>query len=132
MVKRYTETHEWVEIIDDNGPTTARLGISNHAQKALGTIVVVEPYSITDHYKKKESVASIDSVKAASDIYTPVNCAILNYNRKLDDNPELVNEDPLGEGWILEIEVEDVEELLAETMEEEEYNRLNPDNEESA
>jgi glycine cleavage system H protein len=102
----YTEDHEWIRIIDDNNGIC---GITDHAQNALGDIVFVEFISNIVHTKveRRETVAVVESPKAASDVYAPASGTILNINRKVEDAPELINQDPYGEGWLFKIEIAD-------------------------
>ena len=97
---RYTETHEWVSL---NGKT-ARVGITDHAQKEISDVVFVELPKIGKNVNAKDSVMVVESVKAAFDIYAPVSGTILQANDKLQSKPELVNQSPLGDGWLYELE----------------------------
>ena len=97
---RYTETHEWA-LLQDEGIVT--VGITDHAQHLLGDLVFVELPEIGRVVTAAESCAVIESVKAASDIFSPVDGAVVEVNELLTDNPELINEDPYGEGWIMHI-----------------------------
>jgi glycine cleavage system H protein len=116
---RYTESHEWVSI-EDNG--NARIGISDHAQEALGDLVFVELPVVGDEIFQGDPCAVVESVKAASDIYAPVSGVVVAINEDLDIDPALINADPYGDGWLFEIELNDNEELDglkdAETYEE--------------
>lgn len=98
---RYTESHEWVRANDDG---TVTVGITDHAQHLLGDLVFVEIPEIGRVVTAAEGCAVVESVKAASDIYSPVDGIVIAVNDALADNPELINEDPYGEGWILRIE----------------------------
>lgn len=104
---KYTEEHEWVRVEGN----VARVGITDFAQKELGDVVFVELPGVGDSIKAAESLGVVESVKAVSDIYSPVSGQIVKVNEKLEDSPELINQDPYGEGWIAEIEVEDPKEL---------------------
>ena len=104
---KYTEEHEWVRVEGN----VARVGITDFAQKELGVVVFVELPGVGDSIKAAESLGVVESVKAVSDIYSPVSGQIVKVNEKLEDSPELINQDPYGEGWIAEIEVEDPKEL---------------------
>ena len=103
----YTETHEWVETI--NGEI--RVGITDYAQSKLGDVVYVELPSTGKRFNKGEKVCEIESVKTVAEIYAPVTGVITEVNEKLSDAPELVNEDPYGEGWIFKMSVEDPSQL---------------------
>jgi glycine cleavage system H protein len=98
---RYTESHEWVRANDDG---TVTVGITDHAQHLLGDLVFVEIPEVGRAVAAAESCAVVESVKAASDVYSPVAGVIVAVNEALADNPELINEDPYGEGWLFRIE----------------------------
>ncbi len=98
----YRESHEWVR---DEGNGTAVVGISDHAQEALGDMVFVELPEPGMSYDQGEACAVVESVKAASDIYAPVSGEIIEPNGALEDNPELVNSDPYGEGWLFKVQL---------------------------
>ncbi|MBT1248741.1 MULTISPECIES: glycine cleavage system protein GcvH [unclassified Thermosipho (in: thermotogales)] len=115
-MKRYTKTHEWV---DENG----YVGITEHAQEKLGDIVYVDLPEVGAELKKGDILLSIESVKAASDIYVPVSGKIVEVNEELDSQPELINEDAEGKGWIIKIEFSNKEEF-DELMSEEEYKEF--------
>ncbi|NLN17092.1 MAG: glycine cleavage system protein GcvH [Firmicutes bacterium] len=104
---KYTEEHEWVRVEGN----IARVGITDFAQKELGDVVFVELPAVGDSIKATDSLGVVESVKAVSDIYSPISGQIVKVNEKLEDSPELINQDPYGEGWIAEIEVEDPKEL---------------------
>jgi len=109
----YAESHEWARLEDDG---TAWVGISDHAQKALGDLVFVELPNVGDSVQAGEEAGVVESVKAASDIYAPLSGEILAINEALEDAPELVNQDPYGDGWLFRIRVdspEETSELLA-------------------
>jgi glycine cleavage system H protein len=111
---RYAKTHEWIRL-DGN---KARMGITDYAQSELGDIVYVEPPEVGDEFAKGEELAMIDSAKTTAQIYAPVDCKVAGVNEKLGDKPELVNSDPYGEGYILELEVKNpsqAEELMDST-----------------
>lgn len=94
---RYTQSHEWVRLEDDGSIT---IGITDHAQEQLGDLVFVETPEIDSEAEAEAAVAVVESVKAASDIYAPVDGAIADANGALADEPELVNSDPYGNGWL--------------------------------
>ena len=102
--KRYTEDHEWVEIIDGN---LARFGITHYAQEQLGDIVMVELPEVGKAIERGSDCAVIESVKAASDIYAPANGEVVAVNSDLEENPALVNESPEDSGWLVEFRIED-------------------------
>ena len=95
---KYTKTHEWVQLMDDG---TLRVGITEHAQDLLGDMVFVELPAIGRRVTAGQECAVVESVKAASDVYSPRTGEVLTVNETLVSNPELVNKDPYGEGWLL-------------------------------
>lgn len=108
----YAESHEWVRLNDDG---TVTVGITEHAQEQLGDLVFVESPEIDKVVSAKDAVAVVESVKAASDIYAPINGTIIDANNALADEPELVNTSPYEDGWLFKIQPEDaieVEELM--------------------
>lgn len=96
---KYTSTHEWIKIIDE----IATVGISYHAQEQLSDVVYVDFPEIGAYIRAGESFMTIESVKAASDIYAPVSGEILEINKQLSESPELVNESPEEKGWLVKI-----------------------------
>jgi glycine cleavage system H protein len=104
---RYSEDHEWVRVEGDE----AVIGITDHAQEELSDVVYVELPEVGDSYDKNDVFATVESVKAASDVYMPVGGEILEINEKLEDSPELVNQDPFGEAWFVRISIADASEL---------------------
>jgi glycine cleavage system H protein len=110
---KYAETHEWVKS-DDSSEIT--VGITDHAQDLLGDLVFAELPEVGQRFSAKEEVMLLESVKAASDIYMPVNGVISAVNTALEDSPELINEDSFGEGWLFKFEADnssDIEGLLS-------------------
>ena len=105
---QYTESHEWVST-EDNGNT--RIGISDHAQEALGDLVFVELPVVGDEISQGDPCAVVESVKAASDIYAPVSGTVVAVNEELESDPALINADPYGDGWLFELKLTDTEEL---------------------
>ncbi|RME57377.1 MAG: glycine cleavage system protein GcvH [Candidatus Dadabacteria bacterium] len=95
----YTAEHEWVKVEND----TAIVGITDFAQDQLGTLVFVELPSVGDNVTKGESFCVVESTKAASDVYAPVSGEVLETNSALEDDPELINKDPYGKGWIAKL-----------------------------
>jgi glycine cleavage system H protein len=106
---RFSKDHEWVRFDGD----VATIGISDHAQTALGDVVFVELPEVGREVEAGEACAVVESVKAASDIYAPVAGRIVEVNAALSDNPGLVNAEPLGEGWFFRIEPKDAAEADA-------------------
>lgn len=109
--RRYLETHEWARIDDD--ADTARIGISEFAQDELGDIVFVEAPDTGETLTQQEEFGVVESIKAVSDLYAPLSGTISAVNEQLFDTPELVNEDPYGDGWMLELEDIDTDETEA-------------------
>lgn len=114
----YSKDHEWVKV----DGKVVRIGISDYAQDQLGDIVYVELPEVDDPISSGDSFTVIESVKAASDVYSSVSGTIVSVNEKLEDSPELVNESPYDDGWIIEIELAD--ENLPELLTAEEYERF--------
>ena len=108
MNLKFTESHEWVR---DNGDGTVTIGISNHAQGLLGDVVFVDLPDVEDEVEAGETFSLVESVKAASDIYSPVTGKIVEINEELEDSPELINEEPYETGWIAIIKLSDASEL---------------------
>ncbi len=105
---RYCRTHEWVSSAEDGVVT---VGITDHAQDQLGDLVFVELPEVGDPFEAETECAVIESVKAASDIYCPVAGEIAEVNEALMDSPELVNDDPYGDGWLFKIAITDEADL---------------------
>jgi len=104
---KYTASHEWVR---DNGNGTVTIGITDHAQGALGDIVFVELPEI-EHYDAEDACTVIESVKAASDVYCPMAGAVVAVNDALEDTPESINSDAYGEGWIFTLKIDSSDDL---------------------
>ncbi|MDX8044357.1 glycine cleavage system protein GcvH [Gracilibacillus sp. S3-1-1] len=112
---RYSKEHEWVLPLEGN---KAHVGITNHAQQELGDIVFVEHTEVGTKVNANDSLGVSESVKAASEVYSPLSGTIITINETLEEQPELINEDPYVTGWIAEIEfsnIEALENLLDET-----------------
>ncbi|AJP70938.1 glycine cleavage system protein GcvH [Sphingomonas hengshuiensis] len=107
MSRYYTEDHEWVEVDGDIGT----VGISEYAQGQLGDIVFVEVPEEGKELTKGDDAAVVESVKAASDVYSPVSGTVIEGNDDLADNPALVNEDPEGDGWFFKLTLSDPDEI---------------------
>jgi glycine cleavage system H protein len=97
--RKYTETHEWIKLDGD----IATLGLTNMAQESLGDVVFIEPAVVGKQLKQGDECAAIESVKAASDIYAPVDGEIVEINAELEGEPGLINQDPYDKGWILKL-----------------------------
>jgi glycine cleavage system H protein len=105
---RFRESHEWVR---DEGNGTVIIGISDHAQAALGDMVYIELPEPGMSFDQGEACAVVESVKAASDVYAPVSGEVIEANSALEDNPELVNSDPYVDGWLFKVLLSDSEEI---------------------
>jgi glycine cleavage system H protein len=101
---RYTRSHEWVK---DNGDGTVTVGITDHAQEALGDIVFVETPEVGRQVNAEEACAVVESVKAASDIYAPIAGEVVDANQVLADTPDAINQGPYGDGWIFALRPKD-------------------------
>jgi glycine cleavage system H protein len=106
---KYTAEHEWVRA--EEGSKKVRVGITDYAQGALGDVVYVSLPEVGASVGKGAAVGEVESTKSVSDIYAPLNGTVTARNEALDDNPELINSDPYGAGWIMELDVADEEEL---------------------
>lgn len=115
----FTKEHEWISVAD-NKADVGRVGISNHAQEALGDVVYVQMPDMGRKCKQFEEVGAIESVKAASELLTPVSGEISKVNEKLADQPGLINTDCYKDGWLFEIKLDDPKEL-DNLMDEEKY-----------
>ena len=102
--KKYTKEHEWVEVDGD----TATVGITNHAQESLGDIVFIDLPTVGKQVKSNEELCVIESVKAASDIYAPIDGEVIEINNNLNDDASIVNQDPEKEGWIFKMKISDL------------------------
>ena len=108
---KYTKDHEWVKVEGDQ----AIIGITDYAQGELGDIVYVEIEALGEDLKKEEIFGSVEAVKTVSDLFLPVSGKITEMNEELENNPELINEDPYEKGWIIKMEIQnpaELEELL--------------------
>ena len=105
---KYTKDHEWLKLIDDK---TALIGITDYAQRELGDIVFIDINTVGKTLKAEEIFGTVEAVKTVSDLFLPVEAKIVEINPALSNNPELVNNDPYGEGWMAKIEVNNAEEI---------------------
>ncbi len=115
----YTEEHEWVYVDGD----VAIVGITDYAQGELGDVIFVELPEVGDHVQQLEPFGSIEAVKTVSDVFAPVTGEIVEVNSELDSNPQLINQDPYGEGWIVKIKMTDPKELES-LLSAEEYQNM--------
>ena len=120
MERYYTEEHEWVMPVGDD---KVRLGITEYAAKELGDVVYVELPETTIHVSAGDEIGTVESTKSASVIFAPISGKVVSVNEELEDAPELVNEGPLNEGWMSEIQLSDPSEL-ADLLTQEEYTDL--------
>jgi glycine cleavage system H protein len=104
---KYTKDHEWLKVDGDN----AYIGITDFAQGELGDIVFVEIETEGEQLAKEEVFGTIEAVKTVSDLYMPVSGEVLEVNAKLEDTPEIINQDPYGDGWLIKIKLENTSEL---------------------
>ena len=100
---KYTAEHEWIAVIGEGDDAVLRVGITSYAQEALGDIVFVTLPSVGTELSAGQSLGEVESTKSVSDIYAPVAGTVTARNEQLDSAPELVNSDPLGDGWMVEI-----------------------------
>jgi glycine cleavage system H protein len=105
---KFLKSHEWLRV-EDGGLVT--VGISEHAQSLLGDLVYVELPAVGEAISAGAAVAVVESVKAASDVYSPVSGTIVSVNEALNDKPETINEDAFGEGWIYTLKLDDADQL---------------------
>jgi glycine cleavage system H protein len=108
--RQYAETHEWVL---DNGNGTYTLGISDYAQESLGDLVFVELPALGDLVNAKDGLCVVESVKSASDVHAPADLKVLEINKNLDDEPELVNSDCYDTGWLIKFSADSVDGLMS-------------------
>lgn len=104
---KYTKEHEWIRVEGEE----AFVGITDYAQSQLGDIVFVECETVGDNLEAGDTFGTIEAVKTVSDLYLPVGGEVLEFNEKLEGEPEAVNKDPYGEGWIVKIKIDDESEL---------------------
>jgi glycine cleavage system H protein len=116
---KYTKDHEWLRVEKDE----AFVGISDFAQTQLGDVVFLEVQTAGETINKGETFGTIEAVKTVSDIFMPVSGEVLEFNSKLDTNPELVNKDPYGEGWIIKIRIKNKSEI-SELLSADDYSKL--------
>ena len=109
---KYTKDHEWLRVEGN----VAFVGITHFAQSELGDIVFIDVDTEGESLEKEEVFGSVEAVKTVSDLFMPINGEVLEFNEKLEDNPELINSDPYGEGWIIKVSLNDesdMEDLLS-------------------
>lgn len=116
---KYTKDHEWISIDGD----IATVGITDFAQSELGDIVYVEVDTIDENLNKDDVFGTVEAVKTVSDLFIPISGEILEFNESLNDNPELINESPYDEGWIIKMKVEDSDQL-SELLDSKSYSEI--------
>ena len=118
---KFLDSHEWIKVDDNN----VIVGISDHAQNELGEVVFVELPAIGDEFVSGDEAAVVESVKAASEVYTPISGEVIEVNEALEENPELVNTSPYEEGWFFKLKVSDENlESIDSLMTAEEYSSM--------
>jgi glycine cleavage system H protein len=122
---RYTKTHEWVRVEGD----IAIVGITDFAQEQLSDLTFVELPAPDDEFEARDEVASVESVKAAADVYAPVSGTIVEVNTRVVDSPELVNADPFGDGWLFKLRIKNRLQLKS-LLDADQYEELLPEEEE--
>ena len=106
---KYTEEHEWIAVEGD----IATVGVTDYAQGELGDLVFIELPQVKDQVTFGESFGTVEAVKAVSDLFAPLSGSVAEINELLADDPEIVNKDPYGEGWMIKIKISDADELTA-------------------
>jgi glycine cleavage system H protein len=104
---KYTSDHEWIKVEGN----LAYVGITDFAQRELGDIVYIDINSLGKTVTKEAVFGTVEAVKTVSDLFMPVDAKVLEFNKKLDTNPELVNQDPYGDGWMVKIELSDLSQV---------------------
>ena len=117
---RYTNDHEWARVTEGN---IVRVGITDYAQNSLGDIVFVSVHGMDSTVESGDTFGEVESTKSVSDLYAPVTGSVVARNEALDDQPDLVNSDPYGAGWIAEIEVDDLS-VLDSLLDAQAYGQL--------
>lgn len=116
---KYTNDHEWINIEGSQ----AYVGITDYAQSQLGDVIFVEVNTVGETLEKGQSLGTIEAVKTVSDIYMPVDGKILEFNQKIENQADLINKDPYGEGWIVRIEIINPQQL-DELLDDNQYKKL--------
>ena len=104
---KYTKDHEWLSLDGD----VATVGVTDFAQSELGDVVYVEVETLDETLEKEEVFGTVEAVKTVSDLFMPISGEVIEFNEKVETNPEVVNEDPYGEGWMIKIRVSDENEI---------------------
>ena len=116
---KYTRDHEWIRVDGD----VATVGITDFAQGELGDIVYVEVETVDETLEREEVFGTVEAVKTVSDLFLPVSGEVIEFNESLEEEPEKVNEDPYGEGWMIRISIEDAAQL-EELLSADDYSKL--------
>jgi len=116
---KYTKDHEWIKIEED----IATVGITDFAQSELGDIVYIDVETLDETIEANEVFGTVEAVKTVSDLFMPITGEIIELNENLDDEPELVNSDPYGEGWMIKIKISDIE-TINDLLDAESYQAL--------
>ena len=116
---KYTKDHEWLRLEEN----VAFVGITHFAQSELGDIVFIDVDTEGESLEKEEVFGSVEAVKTVSDLFMPINGEVLEFNEKLEDNPELINSDPYGEGWIIKVSLNDDSDM-EDLMSSDDYQEL--------
>ncbi|NLN95744.1 MAG: glycine cleavage system protein GcvH [Bacteroidales bacterium] len=104
---KYSKDHEWVRVEND----VAWIGITDYAQRELGDIVFVEVETVGETLDAGEIFGTVEAVKTVSDLFMPVSSEVLEFNESLNDNPEMVNKDPYGDGWIIKVKINNADDI---------------------
>ena len=122
---KYTKDHEWFKLEDPSLETSkiAYVGITEFAQRELGDIVFVEFPNINESFSKGDIFGTIEAVKTVADLFLPITGKVLQVNNLLEDKPELINEDPYGDGWIAKISIDNLDEI-SELLNSNSYSKL--------
>lgn len=118
---KYVASHEWLRLEDDG---TITVGITDHAQDLLGDVVFVDLPDVGDNITVDEEIAVVESVKAASDVYAPISGEVVAINESLEDDPEIINSDPYGDGWFFKMKPENMADFEALMSAEDYENEL--------
>jgi glycine cleavage system H protein len=122
---RYTDAHEWVRVTGDDADHVVRVGITDYAQRQLGDVVFVQLPEVGERTAAGVAVGEVESTKSVSDLFAPVSGEVTTVNQALDDQPELVNSEPYGGGWIFEIRLDEpVEQALEGLLDASAYGSL--------
>ena len=117
---KYTKDHEWVKIEGD----TATVGVTDFAQGELGDIVYVEVETLGEQLQISEVFGTVEAVKTVSDLFMPISGTIIKFNETLEDEPELINDDPYGKGWMIKIKLDTLSTQTSELLDAKSYKEL--------